>query len=107
MPVLLDRGELGYRPFAPAEGRRRQPLPHDATTECIDIALINNMPDSALETTERQVLRLLDAAAEQLVVRLSIYSLPELERNKSGRRHVSTFYRQPKDLYARSATLSS
>jgi len=34
-----------------------------AKAECIDIGLVNNMPDAALEKTERQFIGLLNAAA--------------------------------------------
>lgn len=58
----------------------------------ISIGLINNMPDGALESTERQFLSLLDAASGDLHVRLSLYSLPEISRKGAAASHVRTFY---------------
>jgi len=43
----------------------------ESDANCIDIGLVNNMPDAALKATERQFLTLLDAAADGMVVRLT------------------------------------
>jgi len=66
---------------------------------CIDIALINNMPSGALEATERQFRTLLDAAAGSVKVRLTLYTLPEVPRTGAGRRHVSSCYADISDLW--------
>src|ERR1019366_6550132 len=68
---------------------------------CIDIGLINNMPDGALKSTERQFLTLLDAAADGVLVRLSLYALPGVPRNDSGRSHIGKFYSDIEDLWDR------
>jgi homoserine O-succinyltransferase len=57
----------------------------------IDIGLVNNMPDAALEATERQFHALLDAATEGIVVRLRLFGLPEVPRADAGRRHVTSY----------------
>src|SRR5271155_3909061 len=59
---------------------------------CINIGLINNMPDSALETTEREFLALLNSAAAGKSVHLSLYALSDVPRSEVGRSHVSRFY---------------
>jgi homoserine O-succinyltransferase/O-acetyltransferase len=59
--------------------------------DCIDIGLINNMPDAALDATERQFRGLLDAAADGLAVRLTLYTLPEVARTEFGRRQVRRY----------------
>jgi homoserine O-succinyltransferase len=59
---------------------------------CLEIGLINNMPDAALEATERQFLALLEAAADGMDVRLRVYALPEVPRTDRGRRHVDETY---------------
>jgi homoserine O-succinyltransferase/O-acetyltransferase len=58
---------------------------------CIDIGLINNMPDAALDATVRQFRALLGAAAGDMVVRLTLYTLPEVPRTDFGRRQVSGY----------------
>jgi len=57
----------------------------------LDIALVNNMPDPALDATERQFRGLLDAAAGDDTVRLTLYTLPEVPRTDFGRRQVSRY----------------
>ena len=69
--------------------------------ECIDIAIINNMPDGALKSTERQFMNLLDAAAGPLAIRLTFFGLSELSRSDAGRHHVNSFYSNIEDLWDR------
>jgi len=59
--------------------------------DCIDIGLINNMPDAALDATERQFRALLTAAAAGRAVRLTLYTLPEVPRSDFGRRRVRRY----------------
>lgn len=67
---------------------------------CVHIGLINNMPDAAMEATERQFLTLLDAAAtEGMLVRVSFYALPNVPRNDWGRYRVKHFYSGVESLY--------
>ena len=66
----------------------------------VDIALVNNMPDAALDATERQFRGLLDAAADGLPVRLTLYTLPEVPRTDFGRKVVSR-YASLDDLWSR------
>jgi homoserine O-succinyltransferase/O-acetyltransferase len=91
MPVLLDRGSLGCRLFT-AEPQIRASEPPRFRREdpnCIDVGLLNNMSDLALEQTERQILKLLDAAADHFIVRLRLYSLPDVPRGELGRKHLN------------------
>ena len=52
----------------------------------INIALINNMPDTALEDTESQFFQLLSSGAGNIPVRLTLYSIPGIPR---GDRNIS------------------
>ena len=54
------------------------------------IGLVNNMPDAALRTTERQFRDLLSRAAAEQPVSLRVFSLPELPRSEAGQLHVGT-----------------
>jgi homoserine O-succinyltransferase/O-acetyltransferase len=104
MPVLLDGGALGCRLYAADEKARGREAPvfllEDSS--CIDLGLINNMPDLALEQTERQILKLLDAAASELVVRLKLFALPDVPRGGLGKNHlVRLHYRYADDLLNR------
>jgi homoserine O-succinyltransferase len=63
----------------------------ESDPNCIDIGLLNNMPDAALDATERQFRALLDAAADGLAVRLTLYTLPEIPRSDFGCHQVSRY----------------
>ena len=62
-----------------------------ADTRSLDIGLVNNMPDAALDATERQFRALLTAASDGLDVRLTMYTLPEVPRTEFGRKQVSSY----------------
>lgn len=102
MPILIDSGLLGVRLFAATEkGRGKKPPKFRPTdSNCIELGVLNNMPDLALEQTERQISQLLDAAASNLVVLLRFYSLPDLQRGEWGQRHLNRLgYYEIDDLW--------
>jgi homoserine O-succinyltransferase/O-acetyltransferase len=84
VPKLLSR-KNSSRSIRSADSRGTQP-------QCLRIALVNNMPDAALEDTEVQFFELLDSAAGDIPLSLKLYSLPELPRTDAGRQHLSNFY---------------
>jgi homoserine O-succinyltransferase len=66
---------------------------------CISIGLINNMPDAALEATERQFRALLASASDGMTVRLSLYALTDVPRAEPGKRHIEDFYSSVEELW--------
>lgn len=69
------------------------------STACVEracrnltIGLVNNMPDSALEATERQFVSLLESASEGITVHLQLYSLPGVSRRGTSASRVSDVY---------------
>jgi homoserine O-succinyltransferase len=87
-PQALDRASsVTARAMRRKAPRRR----HGADPRYMDIGLINNMPDAALDATEQQFRSLLTAAADGLDVRLTLYTLPEVPRTDFGRRQVSRY----------------
>ena len=84
VPKLLSRKNASH--VARAAGS------HKSSAEPLRIALINNMPDSALEDTEVQFFELLESAAGELPVSLKLFSLPELPRSEAGEQHLRNFY---------------
>jgi homoserine O-succinyltransferase len=58
----------------------------------LHIGLVNNMADAAMSATEHQFLTLLEAAAGNMLIHLTLYALPEVERNASTQRRVRSFY---------------
>jgi homoserine O-succinyltransferase/O-acetyltransferase len=94
MPVLIDRPSVGHHSLkeeAHLLAASAQQWP-EAESNSIDVGLINNMADSVLESTERQFVKLLAAASEDILVRLRFYSLPSIPRTASGRRHLNCLY---------------
>lgn len=80
MPICFRTQPAGHNPFRSSD------------PNCLDIGIVNNMPDSALEATERQYLALLDeAAGDKFMVRFTLLALPDVPRGDWGRRHIS-FY---------------
>ncbi len=65
--------------------------PMGEDTELV-IGIINNMPDAALESTERQFRSLLSEASPLLPVRVRFFALPERERSEAGRQYVNQHY---------------
>jgi homoserine O-succinyltransferase len=77
---------------------------HEQGGSTIEIAFVNNMPDSAFEATERQFVGLLESAARELgdiTVRLNRYSLPGLARTASVEQRVAEDYQQVDHIYSR------
>src|SRR5258705_10063777 len=83
MPFLVDNGS-------------NPPAGHPG---CLEIGLVNSMPDAALEATERQFIELIDAAAQDIPVRLRFFSLPDVPRTARGQQHVSKSYLGIGDLW--------
>ncbi|WP_082650177.1 homoserine O-succinyltransferase MetA [Bradyrhizobium lablabi] len=99
MPVLIDIDSHEHHLFsrAPNGGTAAMASP-GSRVECLDIGLINNMPDAALMSTERQVFDLVGAAAERLVVRLHFYTMATTPRSEWGCDYVRRYYRSTDDL---------
>jgi homoserine O-succinyltransferase len=94
MPILLDPGQsMRHRLKGaalldePSDGLLRS-----SARKCIEIGLLNLMPDSAIEATERQFLTLLNSAADDCWIRVSFFSLPEIPRSERARNYLSQSY---------------
>ena len=102
MPVYLDRPLASHELLHTNGSLRRSPVQFaESNARCLDIGLINNMPDRALHATERQFISLLDAAADGIVVRLSLFALADVPRGDSGRSHLGRFYSSVESLWNR------
>jgi homoserine O-succinyltransferase len=64
----------------------------------LTIGLINNMPDSALQATERQFIELLKAAAGNRAVNLHCFSLPSVKRSQAVQSRIERLYTSVADL---------
>jgi len=99
MPLIIEGGRVpsrwaekgSARPAASSDGR--------AALNGISLALINNMPDPALEDTELQFFELLDIASGNVPVIVKLYSLTGIPRTDRGQRHLNSFYFDFDDLW--------
>ncbi len=88
MPICLDTDRIDSKDAL-----------EESAGAWLRIGLINNMPDGALQPTERQFVKLLDSASEGIEVRLSLYALPDVPRTEWGRSRVSRFYSSLETLW--------
>jgi homoserine O-succinyltransferase len=79
MPVLIDRSPIGT-------------ISGPAADRFLELGLVNNMPDAALESTERQFVELLREAAPDVPIRLRLFFLPDVPRAEAGHRHLRGGY---------------
>jgi homoserine O-succinyltransferase len=99
--ILFDKHRPVVSPaLAPAQRSEadefeRAPAAADAV---LTIGLINNMPDSALQATELQFMRLLEAAAGGNRIHLHCFSLPSVNRSQPAKSRVEKQYSDIADL---------
>jgi len=85
MPLFVDTGRS-------AEGAALN------SANCITIGLVNNMPDAALEATERQFTDLIRAATPNAVVLLKLFAIAQVPRGENARRELAERYRDIAEL---------
>jgi homoserine O-succinyltransferase len=101
MPLVIEGGRV------PTGWAERKRLLSDVSIEkrapgaaCVRIALINNMPDPAMEDTELQFFELLETAADRVPVSIKLFSLPGVPRGDRGKQRLSDFYYGIEDLWS-------
>jgi homoserine O-succinyltransferase len=100
MTVLLDKRRLIVSPgLAPAQLRQEDKFgrPQHADVD-LTIGLINNMPDAALQATERQFMRLLRQAAGDICIDFHCFSPPSVRRSQTAQWRVERQYTDIADL---------
>jgi homoserine O-succinyltransferase/O-acetyltransferase len=63
-----------------------------AGAQCVEIGIVNNMPDATLAATERQFKALIDHAAAGRRVRVRFFALPGIARGEGAARHINETY---------------
>ncbi|HME13423.1 MAG TPA: homoserine O-succinyltransferase [Candidatus Acidoferrum sp.] len=106
MPLVINGGRVPEHWL-----ERQDPLSHPSaastprngstTRSSVRIALINNMPDAALDDTEAQFFALLEAAAGDIPVHVQLYYLPDVPRGERIQEHLRGFYLPVDDLWNR------
>lgn len=95
MPLIIDGGRVPPRWAHRMSSRSEMSMSinrPESGVEGVNIAFINNMPDSALEDTEIQFFELLEASAGDMPVRLKLYSLGGVPRGERAQQHLDSFY---------------
>lgn len=67
--------------------------------DAVVIALVNNMPDGALKSTERQFHGLLSAVATHCPVTFKFFSFPEVVRSQAALEHIAQSYDEMDELW--------
>lgn len=101
MTLLFDKHRLIVSPgLAPAQLRDPDEFDgrHNAADTVLTIGLVNNMPDTALQATERQFMRLLRDAAGNARIHFHCFSLPSVSRSQTAQRHIERQYTDIADL---------
>jgi homoserine O-succinyltransferase/O-acetyltransferase len=80
------------RPIASPALAPMQSEPLRASEGELTVALVNNMPDSALKAAERQFMRLVQSAAGKTRVRFHCFALPTVARSKQAKDHIDKEY---------------
>jgi homoserine O-succinyltransferase len=93
----FDAAGSGGARLADAPGRAASAT----AAACLDIGLLNNMPDAALRATERQFSDLLAAAAGDRIIRLHFFTLREIERGEAESARLRAAYGDRRDLRSR------
>lgn len=98
MPLMMDRNRI---PAAWEERKQGCLLFPVSDLGAIKIALINNMPDPALEDTELQFFELLEIAAGEIPIKVELFSLPGLQRGERAQEHLARSYSSTDELLGR------
>jgi homoserine O-succinyltransferase/O-acetyltransferase len=100
MTVPLDKHRRIVSPaLAPTQPREADRLEHARASDAVlRIGLVNNMPDPALQATERQFTRLLQTAAGDRRIHLHCFSLPSVQRSPQARALMAGRYTDIADL---------
>ena len=93
MFVVLNQGLQGNPTVGEHEAAEtRWRASGGADAGCLEIGLVNNMPDLALRATERQFSKLLAAAAGEWTVRLHFFGLDAIPRGEEARSYMRATY---------------
>jgi homoserine O-succinyltransferase len=100
MTVLLEKRRLIVSPgLAPMQLRREDKFGHPQHVDVdLTIGLINNMPDTALQATERQFMRLLRQSAGDVRIDFHCFSLPSVKRSQPAQWRIDQQYTDMADI---------
>jgi homoserine O-succinyltransferase len=93
MTLLFDKHRIVSPALAPAQLREADEFGGGQNADAVlTIGLVNNMPDAALQATERQFMTLLGAAAGNTRIRFHCFSLPSVKRSQLAKTRIDRHY---------------
>jgi homoserine O-succinyltransferase len=93
MTLLFDKHRIVSPALAPAQPRDTDEFGGRENDDAVlTIGLVNNMPDAALQATERQFMSLLTAAAGNTRIRFHCFSLPSVSRSQPAKSRIHRQY---------------
>lgn len=98
MPLVIDRDRIPALWAARTGACLMSP---GSELGVVKLALVNNMPDAALEETELQFFELLEAAGSDMPIQVELFSLPGLERGDRARQHLAKSYASTAEILDR------
>jgi len=98
MPLLLDKRCTPTHWINSGGADSQICADQQRTGTCLRVALVNNMPDPAIEDTEAQFFALLDSASGHIPVRVDLFSLPGIARSERAQLHLNAFYQSTERL---------
>jgi homoserine O-succinyltransferase/O-acetyltransferase len=100
MAALFDKPRRIISPaLVPAQPRAADEFErHPKNDAVLTVGLVNNMPDAALQATERQFTRLLQAAAGNRRIHLHCFSLPSVKRSQAAKQLMEGRYADIADI---------
>jgi homoserine O-succinyltransferase len=100
MTALFDKPRRIISPtLVPAQLREADEFERQPKNGAIlTVGLVNNMPDAALQATERQFTRLLQMAAGDQRIHLHCFSLPSVKRSQQARQLMDGRYADIADI---------
>jgi homoserine O-succinyltransferase len=99
MTLLFDKHRIVSPALAPAQLRETDEFGVRQNADAVlTIGLVNNMPDAALQATERQFMSLLTAAAGNTRIHFHCFSLPSVSRSQPAKSRIDKQYTDIADL---------
>jgi homoserine O-succinyltransferase len=99
VPLVANKKQMPPSWSLVASEEHSQMKTCDYTSEdVLRVALVNNMPDAALEDTEAQFFGLLNSASGELPVSVELFSLPKISRGEKAQQHLEAFYQSTDTL---------
>jgi homoserine O-succinyltransferase/O-acetyltransferase len=103
MKLLVSRGESReWWTEGVYQGPSEMTDQREEQTKVLEIALVNNMPDGAVEDTENQFCRLLSSVTDGIPVHVRFYTLPSVSRTPKLHRYIEEHYTSFDSLFSHS-----